>query len=123
LYNRYELLRNLPEYGQHLAANAIVMARHGDEFLITATLGVPSQKDLPRAKEDWKIYWLLKGVEPDELTPSMIVVGKGEAGFFMVIVENGPLMQQLESITDTKLEGLLQRNPHLKGAIKHNSEN
>jgi hypothetical protein len=71
LSGQESLLKALPAERGRLGERPLVLARHGDEFLVTWALGVPAQQKFPQDSAGGAIHWLLRGVPCGSLTSSM----------------------------------------------------
>lgn len=56
---REKLIQRLPDLRERICQRPIIIARHGDEFLVSATVGVPSQQKPPETNAFECIYWLV----------------------------------------------------------------
>lgn len=115
LSEREELIRQLAAQRDRLGADALVVAPHGDQFVVTYALDVPSQQRPPESARGLRVYWLLFGVEPDALTPGAIVLTKRE-GFATALVEDGELRQRLATTGGRESAALFAANRHLRNA-------
>ncbi len=113
LLNRAEMVGNLPQYRQSLGAAPIVIARHGDQFVATSILGVPSQLSWAKSNDYQTVYWLLHNVASRTDNSSMIVVATDENKSNTILIENGNLQQLLNSLTRGERMRVFAVNPHL----------
>lgn len=125
LSDRAELIRNLPQQRQRLGPNPIIIAAHGDEFLVTAVLGVPSQHSVLGSAEYQNVYWLLHRLKNENVTVSVSVVRMDSPSMSTVLIEDGELRERLSRMDDSERHGLFAVNPHLaraynSGAIDSN---
>jgi hypothetical protein len=121
LSNRENMIRQLPESGRQLGAAPIIIAPHGDEFIVTSVLGIPSQHSWPKSNQYQTIYWLLHRIDRRLLMPTAIVIAADGEDTFTALVENSVLEKQLASITVNQLQFLFANNPHLYRYISHKS--
>jgi hypothetical protein len=101
---REMLVSELPEFRGELCARPFVIARHGDEFLITALSGIPSQQSRPTEAQEC-VYWLI--YEPAGISSA------GENGAF-VLVKDEDLASRLRSLSPQQYRRLLAANSHLR---------
>jgi len=111
LARRADLLQSLPALRGRLGPKPIVLSPHGEQFVVTWALGVPSQQAWPKNGSYDPVYWLLHNVEPQLLTPSMLIVAPERETGFMVLAKNDDV-QQLIRPTDEHRR-MLVRNRHL----------
>jgi hypothetical protein len=111
LSRRAELLQRLPPLRRQLGPRPIVLSPHGEQFVVIWALGVPSQQAWPDDGSYDPVYWLLHNIEPQLLTPSMLIVAPEREAGFMVLAKNDDV-QQLIKTTDEHRR-MLVRNRHL----------
>ncbi|HYE13438.1 MAG TPA: hypothetical protein VD968_03240, partial [Pyrinomonadaceae bacterium] len=118
LAERSVLTETLPALRVDVAPNSIVVARHGDEFLVTALTGLPSQQTPPNDSPRYgTVYWLLHQAPPQTLDGSTIVLREGADGRFVGLLEDGRLRAKLGGLSDPERRRLFARNPHLRRAF------
>lgn len=118
LLNRVQLIQALPEQQQQFGTNPLVIAQHGDEFVVTWVLNMPARQKLPEDTKNQSVYWLLHGVECQSLTPSMIAMAEEENNLCLTLTNHNDLSQWLSILTVREQNRLLARNPHLKRYLK-----
>lgn len=111
LSRRADLLQSLPALRGQLGPKPIVLSPHGEQFVVTWALGVPSQQAWPDDGSYDPVYWLLHNVEPEFLTPSMLIIAPERESGFMVLAKNDDV-QQLIKPTDEHRR-MIVRNRHL----------
>jgi len=111
---RAALLRRLPLYRQQLDQTPLVISPHGEQFVVTYSLGVPSQQRWPEKTQSRTIYWLLHRIRPNFFLPSMLVIMQEREGFYTVLVKDNDIRQQLGNISDAERRWIFMNNPHLK---------
>ncbi|MBI1750400.1 MAG: hypothetical protein HY234_16040 [Acidobacteria bacterium] len=116
LWDRQQLIVQLPRVRTCLEPHSIVLAPHGDQFVFTATLGVPSQWEWPSDAGRWRVLWFLRRVSGDLLNPSMTIV-TGDERLANVLVKDGDLRIALKSFQTNQREYLFRNNPHLYAAL------
>lgn len=117
--NRVQMLRELPEHKGELGTSPLIIARHGDEFVVTWSLGLPARQRLPENIEGHTINWLLHHVGQSDLTTSMSVVMEEKDDSCLVLVRHDELTRWLCAMTDAGRKRLLADNPQLEGCIPH----
>lgn len=112
LLQRAEMLRTLPLQKPQLRDNALLIARHGDEFIVTYSLDLPAQQLFPPNRSR-PVYWLLHHVKGQYLTSNMIVVMDEGVDSCLVLVKHENLDQWLPVVDYDERKSLLAENPHL----------
>jgi hypothetical protein len=107
LAKRVILAKNLPHCRQKLEGEPLVISPHGDEFLVTWALRVPSQQEPPANPTSKAIYWLLRGVRPQSLEPSMIMVARTPGETYVVLVKDDDVRRKLIAPTKESAQLLL----------------
>lgn len=113
LSERVQMIRALSMYRQQVSPDHMVIAPHGDQFVVTSALGVPSQQRWPQSSQEQTIYWLLRHIEHQALSSSMIILLKGSNGLHTVLIRDDDLRQTLEAMTGVERLRLFVTNPHL----------
>jgi hypothetical protein len=110
LQDREILVRELPKLRDQLCEKPFIMARHGDEFLITAALRIPS-RSTPPTEQQQCVYWLIYQ-PPTALAfaPGSIGIPKSE----FLLIEDKSLRQILISLDPRQYRQLLAVNSHLR---------
>jgi len=122
LTERQQLIQALPEYRQQLGTNPLVIAQHGDEFVITWVLGIPAQQNFSTISPTRSAYWLLHQVNPMTLTRATIVVMEENNGSGLVLMKHDDLAQWLDRIGPAERDRLFSQNPHLKEYVDDESK-
>jgi hypothetical protein len=118
LRERQQMIQALPEHRQQLGTNPLVIAQHGDEFVVTWVLGIPAQQDFTEHTQERSAYWLLRQINPAILTPSMIVVMEEDSGFGLILVKSDELSEWFDDLDKEEHEQVLAQNPQLKKYIQ-----
>ena len=113
---RQQLLTNLPRVRPQLGPNPIVIAAHGDEFLVTSVLGVPSQHTRPANTNHQDVFWLLRNMNNEDLTVLVLDVKPDSQSMSTVLIEDTELQAQLREMPDAERRRLFSINPHLATA-------
>jgi hypothetical protein len=88
LETRENMIQGLENNKKNLDKNSIIIANHGQQFLVTAITGIKSQQTYPKEGELKPIYWLVEGVATTLLDKSMLVLFKDARGQNTVIVKD-----------------------------------
>ena len=115
LSTRNSLIRALKDNPAALAPNSIVIAPHGDQFVVTATLGLASQQRPPRQGQYQNFYWLLNDVMDEELASKSIVLFR-KYSMATIIIDDHAFQSYWRHMTDKERRDLLSANPHLNGS-------
>ena len=112
LARRERLIQALRLHAGELGRHPIVIARHGDQFAVTATIGVPAQHSPPANPQDATVYWLLDEVS-DQVLGEESVVLISNAGTATLLAEDTVLRRRLQAMSITDRRRLLRANPTL----------
>lgn len=112
LSEREELLYRLPLIRQELGSAPLVISPHGDQFVVTWALGIPSQQEWSDNRSH-TIYWLLHHVEPDFLASPATILAKQNDGKFIGLAKHEIVRQRLAEIRQDERQRLLVNNSHL----------
>lgn len=113
LTRRMFLLQSLAAQRHQFNSQDLVIARHGDQFVVTYALGVPAQQRLPPNTEGRTIFWLLDQVDCQTVPPLRIALQIGQGQDCATLIENGEMRRLLVSMTVEERQNLLTANPHL----------
>jgi hypothetical protein len=111
LRERERLIEWLPLQRQRLCDVPIIIAPHGDQFVVTATLGVPAQLSPPSSAQYKCTYWLLHRPLTTSPTQSDESVTNNESS--RILIEDDRLWRQIEIMSDNESFRLRTINPHL----------
>ncbi len=112
LVRRAELAQRLPYYIDRVSKDSLIIASHGDQFLVTATIGIASQRLPPENTASQTVYWLLDTSKHQSPTLDSVVVAEHPTSR-TVLVEHGILRSYLLSATDVEKRMLIGYNRHL----------
>jgi len=118
LKGRERLIRQLEARRPRLCDEPLVIAPHGEQFVVTAVLGVPAQQRPPSATRPQCTYWLLHGVRGPLLQGGLEVLGEDAPGLVSALVEDGELRQLLGGMAGGERRQLMAANPHLREALR-----
>lgn len=110
---RAEMVRGLAQHRGELGADTIVLAAHGNEFVVTSLMGLASQQRWPSVRRFESVYWLLTKVRQPFLTPATVIVAEENDGTYIAIVPDADLRSALDSMADEERRAFVRRNPHL----------
>lgn len=113
LSERGELLYRLPLIRQELGGTPLVISPHGDQFVVTWALNIPSQSKWSRNNASQTIYWLLHNAEPRFLATAAIILLKEKDGTAIVLAKHEVVREQLKEMANDERQRLLSNNPHL----------
>jgi hypothetical protein len=112
LARREQLAQQLPSVREQVDDNSLVIASHGDQFLVTATLGIASQQLAPESPAYPIVYWLLDTPKHQAPVLGSVVVAEHPTSR-TILVDHGTLRLYLLSTTDLEKRTLLSYNQHL----------
>lgn len=112
LKNREKLVRELPLLRPDLCDKPLIIAKHGDQFLVTAVLGVPSHREPPKESQYRCVYWLIRQPQADYqiIFENSVVSLEGD----FVLVNDLSFRRQFETMPEEDRAFLMWENPHLK---------
>jgi hypothetical protein len=108
LADRVALRAELPIVSARVPKNAIVVADHGDEFMVTAETGLRAQskwlRDLPR---DNSHYWLIRtaGIEHGQFPADIVVLSR------WAVMRQDVFFNWLQGLTDAQRTMIARENP------------
>lgn len=112
LERRSRLIRSLETIRPRLASSPLIIAPHGDQFLITAITGIPSQQRPPETSQYEKVYWLLNDVNDPVLSADSFKLFNNDYPA-TVLVEDAVLKSRWEAMTRFERSRLLATNSYL----------
>ena len=115
LTRRIQLIDALKSHSGEIPPNTTIIAPHGDQFLVAATLGISSQQRLLDDRRDVTVYWLLNDVGDRVLQRNSTVLLKADTA--TVLVNDVVLKQRLSQISYPERFQLLSLNQHLAAAV------
>lgn len=110
---RERLIKGLAERADALPGEAIVLAPHGDQYVVTAVLGVVSRRSRPRGASGRPVYWLLHRF-PKRLALPADVVSEGTRDAATVLISDQALMSFVRTLTAGERRALFAANTHLR---------
>jgi hypothetical protein len=113
--SRMQMVERLPLYSSQLN-QALIIAPHGDQFVVTSVLGIRSQQRPVSAPHGQTIYWLLRRMRCDASSPQAMVLATEEIGLCAVLVEDGEFRKLSRTMTALDWRRLLAANPHIRDA-------
>lgn len=113
LAERTRLVNELPKHREALVPGSIVIAAHGDEFVVTALLGTPAQQRWPHANRQPNVYWLLHQFGARSQPSETIVLTIETDGSATALVRDDELRRQLDLMRPAEKYALMRRNPQL----------
>ena len=112
LARRERLVESLKFHSPELTQNSIVIAPHGDQFVVTATTGVPSQQRPPQNRQYDKIYWLLNEVSDSALRNGLIMLFRNHSAT-TTLIDDALFRSRWDKMTEIERNQLLPANPHV----------
>ena len=100
LQAREKLIRELPLMRSQICEKPFIIAQHGEQFLVTAILQVPSQQKPPIETEYQCVYWL---VHQDDN---------------FVLIEDSELRKTFEQLSVEEIQNQITTNPHLRELLE-----
>lgn len=113
LARRETLIRSLKRVAPELGPSTMVVAPHGDQFVVTAATGLPSQQRPPSQSQFQTVYWLLNDVTDPAFTTRSRLLFKTQSGATM-LADDVIVREWWKVMSQTKRRKLLEKNPTLK---------
>ncbi|HEX8397185.1 MAG TPA: glycosyltransferase family 39 protein [Pyrinomonadaceae bacterium] len=114
LERRAQIIQNLPKYKEQLESS-IVIAHHGDQFVVTAILNVPSKKDLTPMENHKSVYWLIDYEEKDfNVESGVLPLAHNSKGKLSGLIGYSALERLLETMEETQRNRFINRNKYLR---------
>jgi Dolichyl-phosphate-mannose-protein mannosyltransferase len=113
LEQRERLIGSLKRVSPELGPSVMVVAPHGDQFVVTATTGFPSQNEVPSQSNFRTVYWLLTDVTDPGLASRSLLLFKTSSGA-TVLTDDATLRSSLPLMLPESRATLSERNPTLE---------
>jgi hypothetical protein len=110
IQKREGLVKGLAEIKPSLCENSFIIAPHGEQFVVTALTGIPSQQTPPLDSNNSCLYWLIHQPKSEKKIDFSDSIKTDD----FVLVEDKFLPQTLEKLTAQDLRELFINNPHLR---------
>jgi len=101
-------VQSLQLHAAEIPKDSIIVAPHGDQFLITATLGLSSRQTPPNDPDSGDTYWLLSRVENGALLDRSIVLFTN-ANSATVLIKSRALEASLPAMDSVERFSLYRR--------------
>lgn len=116
LERRKTLVEWLKSTDLPIEPKSMIIAAHGDQFVVTAITGIPSQQAFP-ANYRGSVYWLLTRVPASFIDDSAIVIGTDSGGSRTILLKDTePFRCRLVADIELRLQ-LARYNRHLVKAL------
>ena len=116
LVRREQLIESLRNHAKELAQDSIIIAPHGDQFVVTAITGIPAQQQPPTSSRYSNEYWLLNTVSDQSFGTEGIVLNRSHDSTIMLL-DDEILQRKLLELGRSETLLLLSANPHLAGTL------
>ncbi len=114
LASRQRLLQSLSSHRQELQNIPLIIAPHGEQFLVTYVLNVPSQQRLPEKDSYASVYWLVHNVGKSNINGIFIGLEGEPNENDTLIIEEKVLFNYLQSVDSATYRRLVSSNEHLR---------
>jgi hypothetical protein len=115
---RERLVSSLRERPAQLCQRALIIAPHGEQFVVTAVGGVPAQQRPPSDAGAGCTYWLLHRAPKAALLDVQNTLYEEEDGSAAALVRGEDLGRLLGGMGGAERRRLLGANPHLREALR-----
>ncbi|MGI8641506.1 MAG: hypothetical protein ACR2MG_16370 [Pyrinomonadaceae bacterium] len=112
LQTREKLIRELSVMRRQICEKPFIIAPHGEQFLIMATIGVPSQQKPPLENQYQCVFWLIHQPETDYQTVFDKSITSSDGDF--TLVEDSEMKRVFEMMSIEESRALVSKNSHLK---------
>lgn len=112
LQTREKLVRELPLMRSQICEKPFIIAQHGEQFLVTAFLGIPSQRKPPLENQFQCVFWLIhqRGAGYQIIFDKSVTSSDG--GF--TLVEDSEMRRSFEMMPVEERSQLISENSHLR---------
>jgi hypothetical protein len=118
LAERERLVGQLKTRRAQLCQDALIIAPHGEQFVVTALSGTPAQQRPPSDTRPGCTYWLLHRAPRAALLDDQDTLYDEEDDSATALVKGEELGQLLGAADDAERRRLLGANPHLREALR-----
>jgi hypothetical protein len=118
--DRQQLLQSLSEHRQQLQNIPIIIAPHGEQFLVTHVLNIQSQQRPPEKGNYESVYWLIHYAERKNINGVLAKFRTADNNYDTIIIEEESLFNYLQSLDSDTYQQLISSNDHLR-IFKKNS--
>ncbi|HEX6045638.1 MAG TPA: hypothetical protein VFZ22_14190 [Pyrinomonadaceae bacterium] len=115
LLRRMNLISGLQANSHRLAQGSMIIAPHGDQFVVTATTHIPSQNRVPSDSSYNRVYWLLE-TSRAEFPDDQIIILNNRPDATMLLIDDVSLRQRWNGMHPMEKALLLRRNLILTGS-------
>ena len=115
LLYREKLIEHLRLSRQQIDSSAIVIAPHGDQFVVSAVLDLQAQQRLPSDTQQRALYWLVRGVRCDHAGAAIILTTE-RPDRCTLLSDSGQLQQIWTALPEADRQQLFALNPTLRQA-------
>ncbi len=108
---RENFAKDLSEIKTNICQDSFIVAPHGEQFVVTAITGFPSQQRPPENQTTQYVYWLIHQpkYKPIEFAESVSLLKSNS-----LLVKDEQLKAKLKIISKQETQMLFAENPHLK---------
>ena len=119
LQTREKLVRELPAMRSQICDKPFIIARHGEQFLVTAVAGLPSQQKPPVEDQYQCVYWLIHQPKIDYqiVFDNSIVSADGD----FALVEDFEMRKDFATMPIEERQKLISENSHLKILVEESA--
>jgi hypothetical protein len=113
LRNRERLIRALPASVADIPPDSVIVAAHGEQFVITSLTGIPSRHVLSQTKAE-STYWMLHQFPASLVRPPVRSLMSQTDGSPSVLISNDELWQLWPQMSPGLQERMIIRNVTLR---------
>jgi hypothetical protein len=112
LSERQQLAEQLPAAGARLGLAPVVIAAHGDQFMLTAVTGIAARQTRLENNQE-QTFWLIRRWSNKDLAAADVVVRPDSAATSTILIEDSELMARVMRLDVFGRQQILAANPHL----------
>jgi hypothetical protein len=113
LERRGRLVKGLRSTEMPLKTNSLIIAAHGDQFVVTSITGIKSQQTFPTTQPDVDIYWLLSKIPPQLVDSSETIISTQNDGYQTILIKHDEIFNKKIQNRSIQLQ-YMRHNPHLQ---------
>lgn len=117
LADRERLINALPSISRDIPADSLIVAPHGDQFVITATTGMAAQNLWPKETKYETVYWMLRRIPRSYIRPQVKELFVDTAGSASVLIKENDFWQFWNGIEPETQRAIMFNNPQLEAFI------
>lgn len=115
IQHRAQMMAGLRALMPEIDPASIIVAPHGDQFVVTAVTGVASQQRVPDQAAGRRVYWVVRQMTCHESESRALALTSDGAHLCTVLIEDRELRQRAKLLNPVDKRRVLALNPHIRG--------